>query len=437
MAANVVRGSATKAPWPDATFDAIITDPPYYDNVPYSNLSDFFYVWVKRAIGHLYPEHFSLESTPKKAEIVADATRHSGSKNRARQVYESMMADALREANRLLKPSAPLAVVYAHKATSGWSTLVEAIRKAGFTVTEAWPLDTETTGRLRAHSSAALASSIFLVARKRNGAGTGSYEDKVRPELEQIVRERVDTLWKLGITGADLIIAAVGAGLRAFTQHSRVEFSNGEEVPATTFLREVEGVVHEAMLEKIFNAPRSRVAAVDSASRFYILWRSTYGAAALDSGEAIVFTYGLDVELDNGLSSGSRALVEKKKGTYRLRDFTERGDERNLGLPGANDRPAALIDILHRILWLIEHEPRSLPRFLAESGPDGERLRVLAQALAGPALKGSGDAEAAPTVTTTPKEQAALGKLLANWKSLIETHLTAYKGTLLDRKPQP
>jgi putative DNA methylase len=435
--AEVRRGTATHAPWPDGSFDAIVTDPPYYDNVPYANVSDFFYVWMKRTIGHLHPEHLSLESTPKKAEIVADATRHGGSKTKARQAYEAMMAEAFREASRLLKPNAPFTVVYAHKTTQGWTTLVEAIPGSRVHRDEAWPLDTETTGRLRAQSSAALASSIFLVARKRNGAGIGNYEEEVRPELEQIVRERVDTLWKMGITGADLIIAAVGAGLRAFTQHARVEFANGEEVPATTFLREVEGVVHEALLEKIFSAPRSRVAAVDSASRFYVLWRYTYGAAALGAGEAIVFTYGLDVELDNGLSSGSRALVEKKKGTYRLRDFTERGDDPKLGLPGDDARPAPLIDALHRVLWLIEHEPRGLPRFLDEAAPDGERLRVLAQALAGPALKGQGEAEAGLMATTTPKEQAALGKLLANWKSLIEARLSAGDGTLFGRKKQP
>jgi len=223
-----------------------------------------------------------------------------------------------------------MTVVYAHKTTLGWATLVDALREAGFIVTEAWPLDTEKPGRLRAQESAALASSIFLVARKREGNETGSYEDEVQSKLDHIVRERVDTLWKMGITGADLVIAAVGAGLRAFTRFARVEYANGEEVPAEKFLAEVEGVVLETLLEKIFGVAGSGVAAVDGPSRFYVLWRYTYKAAEMDAGEAIVFTYGQNVELDgqNGLSSGSRALVEKKKGKYRLYDFTERGDDR-------------------------------------------------------------------------------------------------------------
>jgi putative DNA methylase len=423
--ALALRGSATTLPWPDASFDAVVTDPPYYDNVSYSNLSDFFYVWLKRTISHLYPEHFASECTPKKNEIIAAFYRHSGSKEKARAAYEQMMAQAFAEANRVLKPGGSMVVVYAHKTTLGWSTLVDALRRAGFTVTEAWPLDTEMKSRLIAMETASLASSIFLVARKRDGAETGSYEDEVRPELEQIVRERVDSLWKMGITGADLVIAAVGAGLRAYTRFARVEYANGEEVPAEKFLAEVEGVVLETLLEKIFGLPGSGVSAVDGPSRFYVLWRYAYKAAEMEAGEAIVFTYGQNVELDGpqGLSTGRHALVEKKKGKYRLRDFTERGEDEKLGLPKEDGTSASLIDALHRILWLVENQPRTLNKFLDEARPDRERLRLVAQALAGRALSGGTDEDSERSIITTPAEQAALRKLLANWRVLIEQPL--------------
>ena len=422
--ARVFRGSATSLPFSDGMLDAVITDPPYYDNVPYADISDFFYVWLRRCVGHLYPTHFATALTPKKSEAIADSGRHSGSWDRAKIAYEQMMGQAFSEAHRCLRDDGQVSVVYAHKTTLGWSTLVDALRRAGFTVTEAWPLDTEKPGRLRAQNSAALASSIFLVAKKRKvSVGTGSYEDDVQPELQRIVRERVETLWEMGIAGSDLVIACVGAGLRAFTTYEKVEYANGEEVPAEKFLAEVEGVVLDTMMGKLFGQAGATVSSIDASSRFYILWRFVYKISEIDAGEAIVFTYAQHVELDGplGLSSGKDALVEKKKGKYRPRDYSERGQNEGLGLPSTDGRAATLIDVLHRVLWLMDNSPHKLADFLIEAESDRERLRVLAQALAGAGLSGKSGEDAEKLVTTTVAEQAALGKLLANWKSLVES----------------
>jgi putative DNA methylase len=419
--AIVTRGSAFRQIFQPNSFDAIITDPPYYDNVPYSNLSDFFYVWLNRSIGFLYPEHFSSTATPKKVEAVADASRHEGNRKGAKLAYERMMQLSFAEAGRLLKPDAPLMIVYAHKTTAGWVTLIDAMQASGFVITEAWPLDTENVSRLRAMDAAALASSIFLIARHREGDGTGAYETEVRPELEDIVRERVDTLWSQGVSGADLVIAAVGAGLRAFTRFARVEYANGEEVPADTFLAEVEGVVLEMLLEKLFGVPRSGVAGVDAPTRFYVLWRYTFRASTIDGGEAIVFAYPQGVELDGsqGLSTSTRPLVEKQRGKYRLKDFTERGDEDKLGLPNGAT-PAPLVDVLHRTLWLMENQPALLGEFLDQAlAGRAEQLRLVAQTLAGPALAG----EESRLTASRGAEAAALRKLTANWRSLVEENL--------------
>ena len=338
------------------------------------------------------------------------------------RAYEEMMAQTFQEAHRALKASGELTIVYAHKTTLGWATLVDALRKTGFVVAEAWPLDTEMGARLRAVNSAALASSIFLVARKRGGVETGNYEDQVRNELEQIVRERVETLWENGISGADLVIACVGAGLRAFTRFSRVEYANGQEVPAERFLSEVEAAVLEAILAKLAKTVGAKngqtsLASLDPATRFYILWRYTYGAAELEAGEAIVFANGTHVELDgqSGLSAGARAVLEKKKGKYRLRDFTERGNDDDLGLPDSDGKAPPIIDSLHRLAWLLEHKPPRIPEFLADAGASIEQVRLVAQALAGPALKGGELADISPSA-----EQSTLGKLLANWQSVVE-----------------
>ena len=421
--ARVVRGDATRLAHPDASLDAVITDPPYYDNVSYADLADFFYVWLKRSVSERYAEHFAGTGTPKKSEAVADSSRHDGDEERARAAYERMMQTAFQEASRVLKPGGNLVAVYAHKTTLGWATLVDALRRAGFVIVEAWPLDTERKGRMIAMDTAALASSIFLIARKRHGTETGNYEEAVRPELEQIVRERVATLWDMGIGGADLVISSVGAGLRAFTRHVRVEYANGEEVPAERFLAEVETVVLETILDRLSRevggngSRQTSLTGVDQATRFYLLWRYTYRWAELDAGEAIVFANGTHVELEGqgSLSQGARALVEKKKAKYRLRDFTDRGDDEKLGLPADDGTPAPLVDALHRTLWLMEKRPRELPEFLKESRVNREQMRLVAQALAGPALKGGELGDVSPTA-----ELSALAKLTANWRSVIE-----------------
>jgi putative DNA methylase len=423
--AIIKRGSALQLPFADKYFDAVISDPPYYDNIGYSELSDLFYVWLKRTLFDCFPEHFSSDLTPKKEEAVAAAYRQGGTQELAKIAYQEMMLRAFKEASRVLKPGCPMITIYAHKTTSGWATLIDALREAEFEVVEAWPLDTERQTGVVKKDMSMLSSSISMISRKRNVFSIGSYEESVTKEMETIVRERVDSLWKLGITGADLVIAAVGAGLRAFTRFSRVEFANGEEVPAEKFLAEVEGVVLETLLEKIFGVSGSGVSAVDGPSRFYVLWRYTYKVAEMDAGEAIVFTYGQNVELDgqNGLSSGGCALIEKKKGKYRLRDFAERGNDEKLGMPKNDGKAAPLIDVLHRILWLVENEPRKLNDFLDEARPDRERLRLVAQTLAGTALVGRKDDEPEHTLATTPGEATALQKLVANWRSLIDQQL--------------
>lgn len=420
--ADVKRGAAQSLPYSDNEFDAVVTDPPYYDNFGYADLSDFSYVWFKRSVGHLFAEHLSSQLTPKKQEAIAESTRHEKNAKRARQAYEEMMAVAFQQARRVLKPNGPLIIVYAHKTTAGWATLVDALRKAGFVIAEAWPLDTEMAAGLRS-LRASLASSIFLVARRREGDKTGSYENDVQPELHLVVRERIETLWGKGVTGADLVIACVGAGLRAFTRFAHVEYENGEEMPADKFLAEVEGVVLETLLEKLFGMPRSGLSVVDPITRFYVLWRFAYRSAHINAGEAIVFAYPQGVELDgpHSLSQGGRALLERQKDTFRLRDFTERGDNDKLGLP-PDGGAAPLIDILHRTLWLMENEPRKLAEFLGEARPNIDHLRVVAETLAGAKLAGNGSGSGRSLIASRGEEAAALRKLTTNWRTLVEAN---------------
>jgi len=243
------------------------------------------------------------------------------------------MFQAFCEAHRVLKFGGIMVAVYAHKTTAGWATLVDALRRAKFTITEAWPLDTEQQGGLRS-LRASLASSIFLVARKREGSAVGDYAMEVKPQLAEIVKERVKTLMEEGVTGADLVIACVGAGLRAYTQYDRVELPNGDELNAQTFLDEVQKEVLESILADVLFCDKRGVSAVDKPTQYYILGRYEYGEAIVEFDEANTLARGVGVELDGvgGLTDGKLALVKKTKNQVQLRDYSERGSYEDLGI---------------------------------------------------------------------------------------------------------
>ena len=394
---TVTRGNAEKLFYDDETFDAVITDPPYYSSIYYADLSAFFYVWLKRIVGDLYPEHFTLPAPPKRREAVAQPSEHGGDTAKANDHYQDLMRRSFAEARRVLKPGAPLVCVYAHRTTEGWATLISALVDAGLTVTEAWPVQTESRGRVNALGAAALSDSIFFVARRRQDTGVGRYETDVKPELHRIARERVTTLWAggKGIGGADLLMAAVGAGLRAYTRFARVEYANGELAPAERYLREVEGVVLDVMLDEIFGLRGTVVGSVDALTRFYVLWRFTYRESPVEAGDVYVFCQPQGIEIDGagGVCGPAPALVEKIRGKgggkFRVRTFEERGDDERLGV-GEDGRPAPLVDLVHRLLWLLDHQPAALPEFLREARPNPEQLRVVTQALCAPVLGGPG-----------------------------------------------
>ena len=412
--ARCVRGSATSLPLADESQDAVITDPPYYDNISYADLSDFFYVWLKRSVGFLYPDHLGGHLTPKRNEAVVAPYRHHGQKDRARAFYERIMADAFAEAHRVLKPGAPLVCIYAHKTTLGWAALVDALRTAGFTITEAWPVDTEMPERSVGQGTASLASSIFLVARKRSSdAGTG-HEADVMAELDKIIAERLDRLQQLGVTGADLVIATVGAGLRALTDYERVEQDNGEPLPAERFLAVVQGRV----LDAIFGS----LASADPVTRYYLTAQYSYGYAAVPFDEAnnLARTTGVDLDGPQGLTSGRDPVVSKQGSTVALRDFEDRGSDAQLGVPVEGNGRPALLDVAHGLLWRAEHRPSDLHAYLLKARPDSELLRQVIQALAGKALRSASDGAKSP-------EAAAAERFLVSWRRLVENSLFSHE----------
>lgn len=410
--AEVHRTSATQLPYHDGTYDAVITDPPYYDNISYADLSDYFYVWLKRSVGFLFPEHLEGELTPKRREITSFAERHSGTFDEGRRFYEQEMARAFAEAHRVLKPEAPLVCVYAHKTTLGWAALVEALRQARFSVTEAWPLDTEMPERARGQGSAALASSIFLVARRRESEEVGEYSE-VQRELDNVIAERLERLTAAGVSGSDLVIATIGAGLRPFTRFAAVELANGEQVPAERFLEEVQARVLSAVLARVHGLANG-VGAIDAVTRYYVIARYSFGYADVEFDEANNLARTAGVELGD-LANGAAPLASISKGKVRLLDFEARGHEPALGIAGDDGGPPRLIDGLHGLLWRAAHDAKSLRTFLDEARLDPEKLRLVAQALQGKGLAAEGEQK--------PAEARACERLLGAWRTLVDENL--------------
>jgi len=256
--ATVQTATATKHPLPDDSAAAVITDPPYYDAVPYADLSDYFYVLLKRMIKEIHPTMFSENLSPKKGEIVQLAERNPIYSYKTKDYFEDGMCDALSEARRLTTPEGISVVVFAHKTTQGWEVMLSSIIKAGWIVTASWPIDTERAVRMRASHSAALASSVHLVCRPRvntngsvNADEVGAWRE-VLGELPGRIHQWMPRLAEEGVVGADAIFACLGPALEIFSRFSRVEKANGVAVTLMEYLEQVWAAVAKEALALIF-----------------------------------------------------------------------------------------------------------------------------------------------------------------------------------------
>jgi adenine-specific DNA methylase len=341
--------SATSLPYSDSYFDAIITDPPYYDNVPYSYLSDFFYVWLKRTIRDLYPDLFTTPLTPKSEEVVAYSHGEGGFEE-GKRFFEEMITKAFQEIYRVLKPEGIACIVFAYKTTEAWETIINSLLKSGLVLTASWPIHTEMKERLRAQESAALASSIYMVCRKRAKEGV-AYFNEIKEKIRQRVREKLTQFWEQGISGADFFVSAIGPAVEVFGQYSRVEKLSGEEVSVKELLEYVRKVVSEFALERVLK--RADLGGVDVQTRFYLLWRWIFGNAKVHFDEAIKLSRPLGVELTDLWDKGG--LVKKEKEFVKVLDSKERAQDQVFL---KKTKFTSMIDVLHYVLILWERGER-------------------------------------------------------------------------------
>lgn len=288
---TAVLASATNHPLPDDTVDAIVSDPPYYAAIPYADLSDFFYSWLKRSIGHLHPDLFSAALSPKDDECVSLAHRAAMYRHKDGPWFEQTMAKACAESRRIAKPSGIGVFVFANKETAGWEAMLGALISSGWIVTGSWPVDTEMGNRLRAQNSAALASSVHLVCRPREGSdGTvrsddiGDWRD-VLQELPRRIHEWMPHLVEEGVVGADAIFACLGPALEVFSRYSRVEKASGETVALKEYLEYVWAAVAKEALAQVFKD--ADTAAFEPDARLTAMWLWTLNAGAASGAEGV------------------------------------------------------------------------------------------------------------------------------------------------------
>jgi adenine-specific DNA methylase len=377
--AQVNQGTATRLPFGPASFDVVVTDPPYYDAVAYADLSDFFYVWLKRSIGFLYPDIFRTPLAPKSAEIIQEPARHDDGVA-AKAFYEREMGRAFAETRRVLHSDGIFVIIFAHKSTAAWETLISGLLEAGLVVTASWPLHTEMATRLVARDRAALASSIFIVCRVR-AAETEGYLDDVRVELAATIRERLDFFWNQGIRGADFFISAIGPAVSVFGRYRQVYRLDGTPVGVDALLDMVQVLVSEYALDRILNGGTARVGLVDASTRYYILHRWAYGTDKIPFDDAMRLAMALGADVSALMER--RGVLKQSGESVRLLGPKERAGVSNLGLPDRSGRVAPVIDVLHRAATLWESGDREgLTAFLAEGARGREdQVRLVAQTL--------------------------------------------------------
>ncbi|MCF3609727.1 DUF1156 domain-containing protein, partial [Planktothrix agardhii 1033] len=276
---NIASCSAVSSPLPNDSANSFITDPPYYDAIPYADLSDFFYVWLKRTIGDKYKELFEQVLTPKKGEIVQLAERNPKYSYKTHEYYETLMTQAMSEGRRILASDGVGIVVFAHKSTAGWEAQLQAMINAGWIITGSWAIDTEMGSRLRAMNSAALASSVHLVCRPRSNNEIGDWRN-ILQELPLRIKEWMPRLTEQGVVGADAIFACLGPALEIFSRYSSVEKASGEIVPLREYLEYVWAAISKEALSTIFKDADTSNFEEDARLTAMWLWTLSAGEAS-------------------------------------------------------------------------------------------------------------------------------------------------------------
>lgn len=389
---RVLRKSALEGVEPGA-FDVIVTDPPYYDAIPYSDLMDYFYVWDRRQLTGLsadYDRAFASPLGPKwqgsanDGELIDEASRFGGNKEASKRNYEEGMARAFKACHAALRPEGRLVIVFAHKQPDAWETLVSAIIRAGFVVDGSWPIQTEQAARMRAQGSAALASSVWLACRKRDPLAKAGWDTQVIKEMETSITTKLRDFWDAGIRGPDFIWAATGPALESYSRYPAVKKASepGQLMNVSAFLGHVRRIVVDFVVGRVLShgqgEPMPGEHPLDDVTTYYLLHRNDFGLKEAPAGPCILYAVscGLserDLADQYELLARSGAAAEPDEdetaadadddgdseagassgggGKYKLKDWRVR-KHRSLGVEIPSGRTIPLIDQVHKLMQL-------------------------------------------------------------------------------------
>ncbi|MCS7225147.1 MAG: DUF1156 domain-containing protein [Armatimonadetes bacterium] len=414
-ACNSTVGSAVSLPFNDKTFDAVIIDPPYYDNVPYADLSDFFYVWLRRIVGDLYPEAFQTELTPKDEEAVVNPARFGGGK-KGEQIaevhYRQLMKASFAEIHRVLKLDGLCVVMFTHRSTVAWESLIQSLLDSGLYPTASFPVHTEMEASTHQRGKGAIRSTILMSCRRRpENSGVGWYAP-VGAELQRVLPERLREFWDAGIRGADLFISAIGPAVGVFGKYRKVMRPDGAEVTIANLLDQARGIVMEFALQQL------GLAGLDTPRRFYVLYRWAYGDDNLDFDDANKLSKGVGVELDE--LEQTHGLIRRKRDEVSVPVFVDRltdgvsAQRLKKAVDAGDVLSLPQIDHLHLALWWWHKGEREmLAQYLATLGVADENHSFwrTAQAIL--------EVEQAHPKGAPEKEARALSQLMGSKQGLL------------------
>jgi len=330
---EITAGSATALPFlSDKSITAIVVDPPYDDNVQYSELANFFYVWLKRTQGHRRPEWFSTYLCDHDQEAVVNASRFKknhaktkDAKTEARVFYRKLMAESFAECRRILRDDGVLTVMFTHKKQEAWEALFESLIRAGFMIEATWPVKTESEHSLHQARKNAAQSTVILVSRKRPaGAGVGYFDAQMREEIRQVARKSAERLKNEGLNPIDQLVGSFGPAMEVYSRYDEVRTDVGEEVGVAKAIDEASDAVSRWRIEQL---AAKGLEGVEPEGQFYLLCWDVLGAAEFRYNEANLLGKAVGMDVDQLITAG---LVSKSGEKIKILPAKDRRRERAL-----------------------------------------------------------------------------------------------------------